>query len=139
VTIGEKREVKILKTPGPADYKSESALKHMKPNSSIADFAKSPRRKDNFVNNTSAPGPGFVEEHRSFLNSLNSKQITIGKRNQEKISKTIGPGHYSPEKSTKTVKNSNRAVDFAKSPTRLNKFSGSTQGADSSFLTNYFS
>lgn len=113
-------------------------MKHMKPNSSAADFAKSPTRKNNFVNNMSAPGPGFVEEHRSFLNSLSNKHVTIGTRNQEKISKTIGPGHYSPEKNTKAVKTNNRVIDFAKSPTRLNNFSGSTQGADSSFLTNYF-
>lgn len=59
-------------------------------------------------------------------------------RNEKNIPRTVGPGDYSPEKATRTVKAENRAVDFARSPTRVNNFDGNTSGADCSFLTNYF-
>lgn len=137
LTIGVKRSDKIPKTPGPGDYRPDSAMNYTKYSSAKFDFSKSPTKGSSFKYDQT-PGPGHVDDNRTLTQSLTAKNLTIGVKTDKKITRTVGPGDYSPEKSSKLVKADNRAVDFAKSPTRKDNFDGSFTGGDQSFLTNYF-
>ena len=114
-TIGVRRETQIPRTPGPGEYRPETADGHTKARSSGYEWHKSPGRQEAKSNPNN--GPGSIVKAKQFGDDL--PNTTIGVRRDEQVSRSPGPGEYKHENADGLTKNRAPGYDWSKSPNRF--------------------
>jgi len=114
VSIGQRRETKNELAPGPGHYSPERAVKTVKSTSPMKDFGRATGRKSQVIDRYGGPGQ-YENSKTNLVNNL--KPMTIGKKADHKIQRSVGPCDYSP--TMKATKSQSRLVDFKSKTMRV--------------------
>ncbi len=102
--------------PGAYDHeRADSLTKSKMPNINMGGSPARPvKRTDVDV------APGQYDDGMRF--NSNVKSFTIGEKRAERVTETMGPGSYSPERADMMTKSKTTTVNMASSPSRPNSF-----------------
>lgn len=122
--IGEKRTEKVVEGMGPGAYNPERAEAMTKTKTSTTiNMASSPGRPGTFAKkNDYDVSPGQYDD-RNYQFGSNSKGFTIGEKRETRVSESMGPGSYNPERGESMTKTkTTTTINMASSPSRPNTF-----------------
>ena len=123
-TIGEKRETRMSESMGPGSYNPEKAEAMTKTKTTTTiNMASSPGRPSTFAKkNDYDVSPGQYDD-RNYQFGSNSKGFTIGEKRETRVTDSMGPGSYNPEKAEAMTKTkTTTTINMGSSPSRPSTF-----------------
>ena len=114
--IGTRSPVKFETTAGPGQYDVDRSVSVTKQRVQSGAFSKTQARPKTFAVETSSAAPGQYDDGIKF--NSNVKSFRIGEKRAEKMTESMGPGAYSPERADAVTKTKIVNINMGASPAR---------------------
>ena len=114
--IGTRSPVKYESTAGPGQYDVDRSVSVTKQRVQSGAFSKTQARPKTFAIETSSAAVGQYDDGIRF--NSNVKSFRIGEKRTEKMTESMGPGAYSPERADAVTKTKIVNINMGASPAR---------------------